>query len=109
MKLKDLDTPAAGRYAFYAARDARMKSYAAESTYSEAQKVQAARMKLALEMCYATEAVHVNYRAKFIALKVENPQVRDRKVLKAFESDWEALGIVGVATNQGIIYRIPKV
>ena len=108
MKAKELDTQPAGYYAYAAVRDARMRNFAMSSKYNEAQKVQAERMKLGLEMVYSAKGFYINYRAKFIAIKIENPQVRDRKNLKLLEQDYEKAGISKEITPQGVIYRIKK-
>ena len=47
MQATELDTKSAP-YAWVAARDAAMKSYAASTLYTEIQKVRAERMKLGL-------------------------------------------------------------
>lgn len=108
MQANELDTKSAPT-AWYAARDARMRNFAMSSNYSEAQKVQAERMKLGLEMVYSAKGIHVNFRLKFITLKLENPTVRDRKNLALLEQDYEKAGITKQVSAQGIIYRIKRV
>ena len=108
MNATELDSKAAP-FAWVAARDAAMKSYAASTLYTEAQKVRAERMKLGLELCYSTSAIYINPRNKFIAIKVDKPTVRDRKNLALLEKDYEKLGdITKAVTKQGITYRIAK-
>lgn len=107
MQTKELDTQPAYN-GWWAARDARMRSYACESTYSEEQKLKASRVKGALDLVYSAREIHVNYREKFISIKVEKPVVRDRKNLKLLEEDWTQDGITRRDTAQGIIYRIPR-
>lgn len=106
MKEVNLDTQEAGNKAF-AARDASIKSYAASTAYNEAQKVQAERVKVGLGLVYGG-TVYINYRKKFIAVKVEYPIVRSKKDLRLLEKDYEAAGIVKAVTPQGVTYRIPK-
>lgn len=108
MQQRELETKNAGFYAYAAARDAAQRSYAASTHYSEKQKIAAERMKLALEMMYSARAFHLNYRDRFIAIKLDRPTVRDRKNLAQMETEWAAAGVVKRATAQGIIYRIPK-
>jgi hypothetical protein len=108
MQERELETKSAGYYAYAAARDAAQRSYIASTHYTEQQKVRAERMKLALELVYSAKAVHINYRDRFIAIKLDRPTVRDRRNLAAMEGDWAAAGVVKRATAQGIIYRIPK-
>jgi hypothetical protein len=109
MKEKELDTQSAGYYAYAAARDARMKAVAMWSHYTEAERTRAERIKLGLEMVYYAKGIYVNPRGKFIAIKVDNATVRDRKNLALLESDYEKAGITKVVTQQGVTYRIPKV
>jgi hypothetical protein len=109
MKAQELETKSAGYYAYAAARDASMRAVAMWSHYTDKERVRAERMKLGLEMVYHAKAIHINPRGKFIAVKVDQPQVRDRKMLALLEKDYELLSITKVVTEQGITYRIPKV
>lgn len=108
MKSQDLETKSAGFYAAAAARDARMRSIAMQSTYSQSQQVSAERMKMVMPMVYKSKAVHINYRKKFIAVKLENPVVSDRKSLKLLEADYAKIGVTKHTSEQGIVYRIPR-
>ena len=107
MQTVELETKSAGRYAYFAAQDAAVKSYAASTHYNSQQKLNAERKKLVLEMAYYGE-VHVNYRKKFVALKVVNTNVQNRKLLAELEQDFAEQNIARVITAQGIVYRIPK-
>ena len=109
MKAQELESKSAGYYAYAAARDASMRAIAMWSHYSDKERVRAERMKLGLEMVYNAKGVYVNPRGKFIAVKVDRPQVRDRKNLALLEKDYELLGITKVLTEQGVTYRIPKI
>lgn len=108
MKTTELDTKSAGYYAFAAARDARMRNIVESSHYSEKQKIAADRMALALELVYWAKGIHINYRKKFIAVKVDKAQVKDRTNLNYLEAEYEALGYKKSASPQGITYHIPK-
>ena len=108
MKERELETRSAGFYAYAAARDARMRAAAMWSHYTDAERVRAERMKLALELCYSAKKFYINPRGKFITVKVENPKVRDRRSLDLLEGDYEREGITKVVTAQAVIYRIPK-
>ena len=108
MNAVELDTKAAP-FAWIAARDAAMKSYAASTLYTEAQKVRAERMKLGLEMVYAARNAYITYRKKFVTIKLDQARVRDRKTLALLEQDYTAQGdITKVVTDQGITYRIAR-
>ena len=108
MKERELETKSAGYYAFAASRDAKMKSYAASTFYTEKEKVTAERVKLGLEYVYSAKGVYITFRKKFISIKLDNPRVRDRVNLKLLEQEYESKGYVKASTEQGITYRIPK-
>jgi hypothetical protein len=108
MNATELDTKAAP-FAWVAARDAAMKSYAASTLYTEAQKVRAERMKLGLEIVYSAKSAFITYRKKFVTIKLDQAHVRDRKTLALLEQDYIVQGdITKVVTNQGITYRIAR-
>jgi hypothetical protein len=109
MKAQELETKSAGYFAYAAARDASMRAIAMWSHYSDKERVRAERMKIGLEMVYNAKGIHINPRGKFIAIKVDQPQVRDRKNLALLEKDYELLAITKVVTEQGVTYRIPKI
>jgi hypothetical protein len=93
---------------FAAFRDARMRSYAASTHYTDAEKVIAERIKMCLELVYRAREVYVTFRKGFIAIKLDDAGVRDRKGLEIIERDIADRGVVKVVTAQGITYRIPK-
>ncbi len=105
MFAQELETKSAGQFAWFAARDARIRNYANSTLYTESQKIKAERMKLALELMYSAKKVHINYRKTFVAIKVDSAQVRDRKMLQAMEADWVNEGITKCVSDQGVVYR----
>jgi hypothetical protein len=107
MLASTLDTKEASN-AFFAARDARMRNYAMSSTYTDKERLKAERVKLALECVYRVTEVHINYRQKFIAVKLCNAIVRDRASVADLEAFYAQEGIVKRTTAQGTIYRIPR-
>lgn len=76
--------------------------------YSTKQKTRAERMLYALQLVYGYSNSYINYRKGFIAVKFENPKIKDRKTLSLLESDYAAEGIEKVVSGQGVIYRIGK-
>lgn len=104
MKANEIDSKDSGIYAFYAARDARMRSIVNASRFTEAMKIRAERMKLALGLVYSAKAIHVNFRKTKITIKVDTGTVRDRKNLGLLEQDWEAQGVTKTLSPQGVIY-----
>jgi hypothetical protein len=107
MQARDLDTKEASN-AFFAARDARMRNYAMGSTYTPAERLRAEQVKLGLECVYRVTEVHINYRQKFIAVKLSNAIVRDRASVADLEAAYAQEGIVKRTSAQGTIYRIPR-
>jgi hypothetical protein len=108
MQTRELDTPSAGPFAWAAAQNARMRALAMWSHYTQAQKIRAERMKLALELCYHAKNIYINPREKFISIKIDKPRVRDSKNLALLEADYEKQGVKKITTDQGITYRIAK-
>jgi hypothetical protein len=106
MFVKETEHKSAGKFAWFAARDASLKSAVNASRFSDSQKIKAERMKMALELVYSCEEVKITNCVKWIRVKVIKGIIRDRKNLKALESDWTAEGITKVFTDQGIIYRV---
>ena len=107
MKSLAIDTQEAPN-AFFAARDARMRNEAMKSTYTDRERVRAERMRMGLECVYRATEVHINYRQKFIAVKLSNAIVRDRASVADLERAYALEGIEKRVSAQGIIYNIPK-
>ena len=106
---KELETQSAGYYAFAAARDARMRAAAMWSHYTDAERTRAERIKLGLEIVYYAKGIYINPRGKFISIKIDKPQVRDRKNLALLEADYDKAGIKKAVSAQGVVYRIAKI
>lgn len=107
MKVVDSEVNAAGRYAIAAILDARMKNSVGITHYTDKQVARANSMKYVLEMCYAAKDIYINYRQKFITVKVDGAQVKDRRMLAELVAGWEKEGIYRVDSKQGVMYRIP--
>ena len=105
MNTVELETRKASN-AWWATVDARTKSYAASTHYSDSEKLVAERVKMVLEMCY-TDKIYINYRQKFIVLKAVG-SVRDPAMLASLEEEWTERGYTKAVSAQGVIYRIPK-
>jgi hypothetical protein len=106
MIINETEHKSAGRFAFFAARDASLKSAVNASRFSASQKLRAERMKLGLEMVYAAEQVSITNCKKWIRVKVHKATIKDRKHLALLESDWALEGITKVYTDQGVIYHV---
>jgi hypothetical protein len=59
-------------------------------------------------LVYSAEKVFIEYRKKFISVKVHKAQVRDRKGLVLLEMCYQNEGLEKVKTAQGVTYRILK-
>ena len=108
MQTHTSETKDAGFFAYAAMRDARMRNEAMKSTYSDSERVRAERMRVGLECVYRSKEVHINYRKKFIAVKLSNAIVRDRASVADLERFYALEGISKEITPQAVIYRIPR-
>ncbi len=107
MIIKETEHKDAGRFAWFAAKDASMKHAVNASRFSDAQKAKAERMKYALELVYSCEEVSITNCKKWIRVKVHKGIVKDRKMLVLLEGDWALEGIDKVKTQtKAIIYHV---
>lgn len=58
---KEAGFQSAGKFAWFAARDARMRSLVNATTFTDKQKIKAERVKFALEMVYSNSGITVDY------------------------------------------------
>lgn len=93
---------------FWAIRDAQRRNIANQSHFTQKQQIAAERMKQGLSMVYSHAGIFINYREKFIAIKVNNPTIKDRKNLRLLEADYAAQGITKKESAQGVIYQVKK-
>jgi hypothetical protein len=93
---------------WWAAQDARMRSAANKTHFTNAQQVQAERMRQVLELVYAGRFFEPKYNKTCITIKIEGALVRDKKSLAMLEADWDKLGIKKRQSLQGVNYNIPK-
>jgi len=98
----------AGKFAWFAERDARMRSVVNSSHFTDTQKLKAERIKLALELVYNADKFYIEFRKKFISIKVNQPRVKDRKGLDLLEQCYKNEGLEKCITSQGITYRLFK-
>jgi hypothetical protein len=64
-------------------------------------------MRLVLEIVYTAKDIYINYRQRFIAVKVDGARVADKTSLSELEAEWALEGITKAVTDQGVVYRIP--
>jgi hypothetical protein len=77
-------------------------------TYSREQQCLAQRALDLLDTAYAYAESYINYRKKFIAVKISGAIKRDKSLAKQAVSILEDKGYAVVSTPQGIVVRIPK-
>lgn len=106
MQQVETEHKSAGQWAWFAQRDARMRSAVNSTLYSDKLKLRAERVKLALGLCVRAESIFIEYRKKFISVKVHKPNYVNKKELALFENDWTKEEIAKVVTSQGFTYRI---
>jgi hypothetical protein len=103
---KETKHKSAGNFAWFAERDARMRSIVNSSLFTEIQKIRAEQVKLGLEMVYSADRVYIEFRKTFISVKVEKPNVRDRKGLSMLETCYANEDFEKCKTAQGVTYRL---
>lgn len=77
-------------------------------TYTREQQCLAQRALDILDCAYAYAQSYINYRKKFIAVKLEGALKRDKTMAAQAVSILEGKGYEVVATPQGIVVRIPR-
>ncbi len=78
------------------------------STYTLSQQCLAQRALDLLDTAYAYAQSYINYRKKFIAVKIEGAIRRDKSLAREAVSILEGRGYTVVSTPQGIVVRIPR-
>ena len=97
--------------------DARVRNAVGITHFSLAEQRKTIAMQYALDLCYVAKAVYINWRhggktlrPKFAAIKLEYPNIRDRKMLNMLENGWKTdpllNKVVKKETPQGILYRV---
>ncbi len=93
---------------WWAWQDAKMRSIANASHFTETQKIRAQRMRYALELAYNGRFFDPKLGKRGITIKIESARIRDKKVLKELEAGYELEGIQKKVSLQGVNYYIPK-
>lgn len=105
----ELNTKTAGCFAFAASRDANRYSDECRMLYSPRQRAQAETLRDVVALAYSTKKMYVTYRKTFVAIKIVDSIVRDRRVVRELEALCEERGYQKATSAQGIVYRIPRV
>ena len=88
--------------------DAKKRNTQNESLYSESEKQLADIFAQQARNAYIRSRVYLNYREKFIAVKIDKPSVSDKisVVADALHKDAEALGYKIIKTKTNIVFRL---
>jgi len=106
IKEKELNSRAAGVYAWAAAQDAERYSDECRMRYTPAQRARAETFKDLVEMAYTNVGDKLNYRKKVVVVKVEHGQVRDRKMAQEIDTIVAERNYEKTVTPQGFNFRI---
>jgi len=77
-------------------------------TYTREQQCLAQRALDLLDTAYAYAESYINYRKKFISIKIEGAIKRNKSLAQEAVSILEGKGYTVVSTPQGIVVRIPR-
>ena len=91
-----------------AALNAYFRNREMAGTYTREQQCLAQRALDILDTAFAYAESYINYRKKFMAVKIEGAMKRDKKLAAEAVSILEGKGYEVVATAQGIVVRIPR-
>jgi len=103
---KELNSRAAGVYAWAAAQDAERYSDECRMRYTPAQRARAETFKDLVEMAYTNVRDKLTYRKKFVVVKVEHGHVRDRKMAQEIDAIVAERNYEKTFTPQGFNFRI---
>ena len=103
--MKELDTKEAGQFARAAVFDAQRRNTNNKSLYTQEQIRKALSVRDLLDTAFSYNSLYINYRKKFIAVKVEGARSKD-SMSKQIIALFETLGYGVVSTQQGIIVRL---
>jgi len=103
---KELKTQSAGMYAWAAAKDAERYSDECRVVYTPSQRARAETFRDLVEMAYTNVRPEPTYRKKFVVIKVEHGQVRDRKMAREIDAIVAERGYEKTRTAQGFNFRI---
>ena len=106
--MKQLNTVGAEDNAYKAALNAHYRNREMACTYTREQQCLAQRALDILDTAYAYANSYINYRKKFIAVKIAGQIARDKTISKQAVSILEDKGYEVVSTPQGIVVRIPR-
>jgi len=103
---KELNSQAAGAYAWAAAQNAHRYSDECRMRYTPSQRARAELFRDLVEMAYTNVRAEPTYRKKFVVIKVEHGLVRDRKIAREIDAIVTERRYEKTVTAQGFNFRI---
>lgn len=103
---KELNARSAGQYAWAAKQNAEKYSDECRMLYTNAQRAQAESFHRMVDMAYTNVRKELTYRKKFVVVKIEKGQVRNRTYARMVEAEAAERGYVRTVTPQSVNYRI---
>lgn len=91
-----------------AALNAHFRNREMAGTYTREQQCLAQRALDILDTAYAYAESYINYRKKFIAVKIEGAIRRDKQMAATAQEIFKERGYEVVSTPQGMVVRIPR-
>jgi hypothetical protein len=93
---------------WFAAQDAMRRNANNKSHYSQTEQRQVVTWLDLLDNVYNYNESFINYRQKFITIKLANARVKNRALLSEVEEILDTYAVVKTITPQGINYRFNK-
>lgn len=106
MNIANLDNTSAATTKWFAVVDAAKRDLKYKQQYSHNQQTRAITIKDLLDCAFYHSGIYINYRKKFIAIKISSPQVKNPAVRNAVFDLVQANHYKMVSTAQGMIIRI---
>lgn len=91
---------------WFAVVDAAKRNLKYKQQYSERQQTRAVAIKDLLDCAFYHSGIYINYRKKFVAVKISAPQVKNPAVRNALFELCQDNGYRVVSTDQGMIVRL---
>ena len=91
-----------------AIKDCERRNRANKKLYTKAQQQLAETTVSMVGIAYHYDNLYVNFRKKFISVKVSGARIRNRADSKLLDNVFGDQGYTKAITPQGVIFRIPR-
>jgi hypothetical protein len=108
MQTKIYQAEEAGQFSKGAAINAIYRDRENKSRFSAREQARAETVKDLVSIVFPSSVCYVNYRQKFISVKIEKPQKPNSKQAAQLDDVMSDYNATKVVTPQGIVYRIPR-